>query len=125
MKAGQRIGPVSAEYIVCLVRAEELRPSEKVFQGCSWTSPYHRGRYPNISTLSRSPPNMAKRPKRTTPTATPNGAPARMSRQDLRDRLLTDFATLKVPLTAEQLDAILARAERDGLTHPGPARTFG
>lgn len=33
MKAGQRIGPVLPEYIVYLLRAEELRPSEKVFQG--------------------------------------------------------------------------------------------
>lgn len=33
MKAGKHIGPVLQEYIVCLVRAEELRPSEKVFQG--------------------------------------------------------------------------------------------
>lgn len=40
MKAGTRIGPVLSEYIVCLVRAEELRPSEKVFQ--RWAS---RGDY--------------------------------------------------------------------------------
>jgi DNA replication protein DnaC len=58
---------------------------------------------------------MAKRKKRTTPR--PNGTPARTSRPDLRDRLLADFATLKVPLTAAQVDAVLARAERDGLTH--------
>jgi DNA replication protein DnaC len=58
---------------------------------------------------------MAKRAKRTTPT--PSSTPARTSRTDLRDRLLADFATLKVPLTATQLDAVLARAERDGLTH--------
>jgi hypothetical protein len=32
MQAGQRIGPVSPEYIVFLVRAEELRPSERVFK---------------------------------------------------------------------------------------------
>jgi hypothetical protein len=32
MKAGQRIGPVLPEYIAILVRAEELRPSEKVLQ---------------------------------------------------------------------------------------------
>lgn len=32
MKANDRIGPVLSEYIACLVRAEELRPSEKVFQ---------------------------------------------------------------------------------------------
>jgi DNA replication protein DnaC len=30
---------------------------------------------------------------------------------------LADFTMLKVPLTAEQLDAALARADRDGLTH--------
>jgi DNA replication protein DnaC len=35
----------------------------------------------------------------------------------VRERLLADFATLKVPITAEQLEAALARAERDGLTH--------
>jgi DNA replication protein DnaC len=39
------------------------------------------------------------------------------SRTDLRERLLTDFAALKVPLTATQLDAVLARAERGGLSH--------
>lgn len=33
IKAGKRIGPVQPEYIVCLLRAEELRPSDKVFQG--------------------------------------------------------------------------------------------
>ena len=30
---------------------------------------------------------------------------------------MADFATLKVPLRAEQLDAVLSRAERDGLSH--------
>jgi DNA replication protein DnaC len=58
---------------------------------------------------------MAKRSKRSTPTA--NGTPARTSPAHLRDRLLADFRTLKVPLTEAQLDAVLARAERDGLTH--------
>jgi DNA replication protein DnaC len=58
---------------------------------------------------------MAKRTKRSTPT--PNGTPARTSRTDLRERLLADFRTLKIPLTAAQLDAVLARAERDHLTH--------
>ncbi|OAI50195.1 hypothetical protein AYO44_05860 [Planctomycetaceae bacterium SCGC AG-212-F19] len=32
-KAGKRIGPVLPEYIAFLLRAEELRPREKVFQG--------------------------------------------------------------------------------------------
>ena len=36
---------------------------------------------------------------------------------DLRERILADFATLKVPLRAEQFDAVLARAEREGLSH--------
>jgi hypothetical protein len=36
---------------------------------------------------------------------------------DLRERLLADFATLRVPLHAEQLDALLGRAAREGLTH--------
>jgi DNA replication protein DnaC len=40
-----------------------------------------------------------------------------MSPADLRDRLLADFATLQVPLAAAQLDALLARAARDGMTH--------
>ena len=59
---------------------------------------------------------MAKPTKRPNP-ATTNGVPPRTTRPNLRDLLLADFSTLKVPLTAEQLDAVLARAERDGLTH--------
>jgi DNA replication protein DnaC len=46
-----------------------------------------------------------------------NGVLTRMSPPDLRESLLADFATLRVPITAEQLDAVLARAERDRLTH--------
>jgi DNA replication protein DnaC len=51
------------------------------------------------------------RPKPTTHPA-PTPAPA-----DLRERILADFAALKVPLTAEQFDAVLADAQRDGLSH--------
>jgi DNA replication protein DnaC len=36
---------------------------------------------------------------------------------DLRQRLLADFAALKVPLRPEQLDAALAQAERAGQSH--------
>jgi DNA replication protein DnaC len=36
---------------------------------------------------------------------------------NLRERILADFAVLKVPLTAEQFDAILAGAQREGLSH--------
>jgi len=49
---------------------------------------------------------MAKEPSRRTP------SPA-----DLRDRILDDFRVLNVPLKAEQLDALLVRAEREGLSH--------
>jgi DNA replication protein DnaC len=36
---------------------------------------------------------------------------------NLRDGLLNDFATLKVPVRAEHFDGVLARAEREGLSH--------
>jgi DNA replication protein DnaC len=36
---------------------------------------------------------------------------------DLRERILADFAALKVPLRVEQFDAVLAEAVRDGLSH--------
>jgi DNA replication protein DnaC len=35
----------------------------------------------------------------------------------VRERILADFAALNVPLRAEQLDAALTRATRDGLSH--------
>lgn len=38
-----------------------------------------------------------------------------MTPQQLRERILADFAMLKVPLAAEELDGLLARAEREGL----------
>jgi DNA replication protein DnaC len=57
---------------------------------------------------------MTKRTKRTNSAPTANG---RTSHLGLRERLLADFAALKVPLTADQLDAILARAARGGLSH--------
>lgn len=36
---------------------------------------------------------------------------------NLRERVLADLATLKVPISAEALDAALARAEQEGLSH--------
>jgi len=36
---------------------------------------------------------------------------------DLRERLLADFAALRVPLRPEDLDAALSRAERESLSH--------
>jgi DNA replication protein DnaC len=52
-----------------------------------------------------------KRPK---PTAPPPKGPAAA---DLRERILADFAALRVPLSAEAFDATLARAQREGLSH--------
>ena len=37
--------------------------------------------------------------------------------EKLRDQILDHFSTLRVPLKADQLDAILARTEREGLSH--------
>jgi DNA replication protein DnaC len=36
---------------------------------------------------------------------------------DLRAQIMSDFATLKIPLRAEQFDTALARAEREGQSH--------
>lgn len=53
---------------------------------------------------------MKRQPKKklsTKPTATPG----------LRDQILADFATLRVPVTAEQLDDILKQAQDAGWSH--------
>jgi DNA replication protein DnaC len=56
--------------------------------------------------------------RRTTPRPpSPPTSPATTTLADLRERILADFAALKVPLSAVQLDAVLARAQRDGLSH--------
>ncbi|HEV8062919.1 MAG TPA: IS21-like element helper ATPase IstB [Gemmataceae bacterium] len=66
---------------------------------------------------------MPRRQKPQPPTTRPTNAPPPTNplplttTADLHERILADFATLKVPLRAEQLDAILARAGRDGLSH--------
>jgi DNA replication protein DnaC len=57
---------------------------------------------------------MARRSPRPTPTATPVAATPPV---DLRERILADFATLRVPLRGEQFDAVLARAQREGWSH--------
>jgi DNA replication protein DnaC len=58
---------------------------------------------------------MARR-TRPTPTPTPTH-PTTPTPADLRERILADFAALQVPLRAEQLDAALARADREGWSH--------
>ena len=54
-------------------------------------------------------------PRRTQPQPTATNPPT--PTPDLRDRILADFAALKIPLTAEQFDAVLASAAREGLSH--------
>jgi DNA replication protein DnaC len=58
---------------------------------------------------------MARR-QRPTPTPPPTH-PTTPTPADLRERILADFATLKVPVRAEQFDGALARADREGWSH--------
>ncbi len=53
---------------------------------------------------------MSHRPNRPPKSKTPPS-------DELREQILSDFATLKVPLRGEAFDATLARAEREGLSH--------
>jgi DNA replication protein DnaC len=55
---------------------------------------------------------MKPRPNKKNPTTnpTPTGP-------SLRDQILADFTTLRVPVTAEQLDAALTDAEQNGRSH--------
>ena len=53
---------------------------------------------------------MKPRPKKTPDSPTPR-------RPNLRDQILTDFATLRIPVTAEQLDDALSDAEDAGRSH--------
>jgi hypothetical protein len=51
------------------------------------------------------------------PMTPPPARPPVTPPQDLRERILADFAALKMPVNAEQFDAVLARAAREGLSH--------
>jgi DNA replication protein DnaC len=57
--------------------------------------------------------------RRNSPTPTPTTPPRPLATApvDLRERILADFAALKVPVDAAQLDVVLARAAREGLSH--------
>lgn len=57
---------------------------------------------------------MTRRPKRKAAAPTKNQA---LTPVDLKGRILADFAALRVPLSAEAFDTILARALREGLSH--------
>ena len=56
---------------------------------------------------------MTRPKKKTTPTRKTKTNPS----EHLRHRVLDDAQTLKVPLSAEILDAALARADQEGLSH--------
>jgi ABC-type glutathione transport system ATPase component len=56
---------------------------------------------------------MTRPKKKTTPARKTRTNPS----DNLRQRVLDDARTLKVPLSAEGLDAALARAEQEGLSH--------
>ena len=43
--------------------------------------------------------------------------PTKTTGTTLRDQILTDFATLRIPVTADQLDAVLQQAQDAGLSH--------
>ena len=60
---------------------------------------------------------MARRQKPTTTTANSTATKPATAPADLRERILADFAALRVPLTADQFDAILTRAQHEGLSH--------
>lgn len=64
---------------------------------------------------------MPRRPKRPEPTPAkaipPHPTPKSARSEELRERILADFAALKVPLRAEAFDALLAEAEREGFSH--------
>lgn len=53
-------------------------------------------------------------PKRTRRPAT---APPIPTPAELRQKIVDDFQALRIPLQPEQLDAVVARAEREGLSH--------
>src|SRR5271166_120695 len=67
----------------------------------------------NTYSRPRNPLAMIPRPKKknatspTKPTATPSP----------REQILADFTTLRIPVTAEQLDAALTDAEKNGRSH--------
>ena len=56
---------------------------------------------------------MTQPKKKTTPARKTKTNPS----ENLRERVLDDAQTLKVPLSAEMLDAALARADQEGLSH--------
>ena len=53
---------------------------------------------------------MTRRPKTPPPSKSTRS-------EDLRERVLADFAALKIPLREAAFDAVVAQAEREGLSH--------
>jgi len=59
---------------------------------------------------SKTNNNRTKNSRETKPAKT-------TARPNLREQILTDFATLRVPMTADQLDAVLKQAQDAGFSH--------
>lgn len=70
----------------------------------------------NLPSQPTQPPSLGKN-QPAQPTHLPRPDKTQPAAADLRERLLADFAVLRVPLRAEQLDAALSRAEHEGLSH--------
>src|SRR5439155_26064722 len=78
---------------------------------CAKTRSVHvRPATTSICSYPRHPP-MKPRPKKNRKTNATKTTPS------LRDQILADFATLRIPVTADQLDAALAEAEKAGWSH--------
>jgi DNA replication protein DnaC len=60
---------------------------------------------------------MPRRQKPRPPQAPPTNPTPPTKPADLREHILNDFVTLKIPLRAEAFDALLGRAQREGLSH--------
>jgi DNA replication protein DnaC len=60
---------------------------------------------------------MPRQSKTTPPETIPTPPAKNVRSEDLRKAILNDFATLKIPLREEAFDAVLAEAEREGLSH--------
>src|SRR5207237_7805060 len=78
---------------------------------CAKTRSVHaRPATTSICSHPRNPP-MKPRPKKNRKTNPTKTTPS------LRNQILADFATLRIPVTADQLDAALAEAEKAGWSH--------
>ena len=65
----------------------------------------------------KSPRQPTAKPRKTAPPPAPMNPTRKTPTANLRDRILADFAALRVPLSGEQLDEVLRTAEQEGISH--------